>query len=86
MGALLLLVLHVTLLPLGGGYLGTKPEAGVLLIGVAQLFYVVPAFILLMKLGRNEMARGMLFAALATFMVNAAGCGMFLWQLSKIDG
>jgi len=32
------------------------------------------------------MAKGMVLAAAFTFMANAAGCGMFLWQLSKIDG
>jgi hypothetical protein len=85
-GALLLLALHAVLAPFAGTYLGVKPEAGLYLIGVTQLAYVVPLFILLMKLGRSAIAKGMAFAALATFVVNAAGCGVLLWQLSKIDG
>jgi hypothetical protein len=85
-GALLLLALHAVLAPFAGTYLGVKPEAGLYLIGVTQLAYVVPLFILLMKLGRGEMAKGMAFAALATFVMNAAGCGALLWQLSQIDG
>jgi hypothetical protein len=85
-GALLLFALHAVFLPLGGFYLGAKPEAGVYMIGLAQLYYVVPCLILMMKLGRKELAKGMLLAAAATFIVNAAGCGMFLWGLSKIDG
>jgi len=85
-GALLLLALHVVLLPLGATYFGTKPEAGVYLIGIAQLAYALPASILLMKLGRVEMAKGMALAAIVTFMLNAAGCAALLWQLSQIDG
>ena len=83
---MLLLGLHAIFLPLGGLYLGSKPEAGVFMVGVAQIYYVLPSLILMMKLGRKEMAKGMLLAALVTFVVNAAGCGMLLWQLSKIDG
>jgi hypothetical protein len=85
-GALLLLALHAAFLPLGGAYLDLKPEAGTYLIGLAQVAYVAPTSILLMKLGRREIAKGMLFAALATFIVNAAGCAVFLWELSQIDG
>ena len=85
-GALLLVVLHAAFLPLGASFLGLKPEAGTYLIGLVQVAYVVPAWILLMKLGRREMAKGMLFAALATFIVNAAGCAVLLWELSQIDG
>ena len=86
LGALILLGLHAIFLPLGGLYLGAKPEAGVFLIGLAQLYYLVPSLILLMKLGRKEIAKGMLLAALVTFIVNAAGCGLMLWQLSRIEG
>jgi hypothetical protein len=85
-GALLLVALDAAFLPFGASFLGLKPEAGTYLIGLVQVAYVVPALILLMKLGRGEMAKGMLFAALATFLLNAAGCAVFLWTLSKIDG
>ena len=85
-GALLLLGLHAAFVPLGAAPFGLKPEASVLLIGVTQLVYVVPTLILLLKLGRAEMAKGMAWAALATFVVNAAGCAAFLAMLSRIDG
>jgi hypothetical protein len=84
LGALLLLVLHAALLPFVGTGFGLKPEAGYLLAGVTQIGYLVPAAILLMKLGRSEVVKGMLFAALATFIVNAAGCAVLLHQLSHI--
>lgn len=86
LGALLLLAMHALLAPFGAGVLGIKPEAGLYLIGIAQLAYAVPVWILLLKLGRSEMAKGVLFAALATFVINAAGCAAFIWSLSKIDG
>ena len=82
----MLLGLHALFLPLGGLYLGAKPEAGVFLVGLAQFYYVVPSLILLMKLGRNEMAKGIALAAVLTFVVNAAGCGLLFWELSQIDG
>lgn len=85
-GALTLLALHALFLPLAGSYLGAKPEAGAFLIGFTQLYYVVPALILLMKLGRKEMAKGMALTAFATFVLNAGGCGLLMWQLSQIDG
>jgi hypothetical protein len=85
-GALLLLVLHAAFVTTAANLLGLKPEAGPYLIGLVQAAYVVPTWILLMTLGRREMAKGMLFAALATFVVNAAGCAVFLWELSQIEG
>lgn len=83
-GALLLLALHAALLPFVGTGFGLKPEAGYLVAGVTQIGYLVPAAILLLKLGRPEVVKGMLFAALATFIVNAAGCAVLLRQLSNI--
>jgi hypothetical protein len=83
---LTLLALHAFFLPLAGLYFGAKPETGVFLIGLAQLYYVLPALILLMKLGRKEIAKGMALAAVATFVFNAGGCGLLVWQLSQIDG
>jgi len=65
---------------------GFKHEAVPLLIGVVQLYYVIPAVLLALKLKYPAVAKGILHAALATFLLNAAGCGFFLWQLSKIDG
>ena len=84
LGVLLLLALHVALLPFAGAGFGLKPEAGYLLVGVTQIAYVVPAAILLLKLGRPEVVKGMAYAALATFVVNAAGCALVLNQLSHI--
>lgn len=65
---------------------GFKHEAVSLFIGVVQLYYVIPAILLALKLKYPTVAKGILHAALATFLLNAAGCGFFLWQLSKIDG
>jgi hypothetical protein len=84
-GVGILVALHAIFLALRGLYVG-KPEAAVLLLGVLQLFYVVPAVILMLKLGRVELAKGMGLAALATFLANAAGCGAMLVFLSRIEG
>lgn len=77
--------MHVVLPPFGASVFGLKPEAGFFLIGVVQLAYVVPTLMFLMASGRGEMAKGMLFAALATFVLNAGGCAWFLWSLRGID-
>lgn len=65
---------------------GFKHEAVPLLIGVIQLYYVIPAILLALKLQYPAVAKGILHGALVTFLLNAAGCGFFLFQLSKIDG
>ena len=84
-GALLLLAMHIVLPPLGAGVLLIKPEAGYFVIGIAQLPYAVPALLLLKSSGRVEMAKGMLFAAIVTFVLNAAGCAALLWSLRGIS-
>lgn len=91
MGALLLIALHALFL-LGGRFVaspaewaGLKPEAGGLLIGVVQLFYVIPATLLALKLRHPAVATGIVKAAIVTFLVNLAGCGFMVWQLSKIS-
>jgi hypothetical protein len=69
-----------------GEWTGFKHEAVPFLIGIVQLYYVVPAVLLALKLRYPAVAKGIAHAALATFLLNAAGCGFFLWQLSKING
>jgi hypothetical protein len=51
---------------------------------VTQLFYAIPATLLALKLGHPGVATGIVKAAVATFLVNLAGCGVFFWQLSRI--
>ncbi|MSQ71342.1 MAG: hypothetical protein EXR27_08660 [Betaproteobacteria bacterium] len=65
---------------------GFKHEAVPLLIGVVQLYYVIPAVLLALKLKYPAVAKGILQAAIATFLLNAGGCAIFVWQLTKIDG
>jgi hypothetical protein len=69
-----------------GEWTGLKHDAVPYLIGIVQLYYVIPAVLLTLKLKYPTVARGIVHAALATFLLNAAGCGVFYWQLSKIDG
>jgi hypothetical protein len=64
---------------------GLKREAGGLLIGVVQLFYVIPATLLALKLRHPGVATGIVKAAIVTFLLNLAGCGIMMWQLSKIS-
>jgi hypothetical protein len=63
---------------------GLKAEAGVLLIGIVQLLYVIPATLLALKLRHPAVATGIVKGAIVTFLVNLAGCGLMVWQLSKI--
>ncbi|MGE3179699.1 MAG: hypothetical protein AB7O32_19655 [Vicinamibacterales bacterium] len=67
-----------------GEWTGFKREAGPLLIGIVQLFYVVPAVLLTLKLRRPAVATGIVWGAVATFVVNMAGCGVMWYGLSKI--
>lgn len=91
-GFLLLMALHAAFVLLpgfsgpGAAWAGLKPEAGYLLIGVVQLLYAVPVTLLLLKLRRPAVALGVVKGAAATFVVNLAGCAIFLSQLSRIDG
>jgi hypothetical protein len=63
---------------------GLKSEAGPLLIGIVQLFYVIPATLLALKMRYPAVATGIVKGAIVTFLVNMGGCGFMLWQLSKI--
>lgn len=46
------------------------------LIGVSQLLYLIPAFLILRKRGRMGMAKGILIGAAVTFLLNAACFGL----------
>jgi len=48
------------------------------LIGLSQLVYVVPAFLVLRNQGRMGMAKGVLIGAAVTFLLNAACFGLLL--------
>ena len=49
-----------------------------LLWGVVQLVYMVPAFFVLHSRGRREQARGVLLCAAASFLLWGARSGIFL--------
>lgn len=65
-------------------WLGLKSEAGALLIGIAQLLYVIPVTLLALKMRYPAVAMGIVKGAIVTFLVNMAGCGFMFWGLSKI--
>jgi hypothetical protein len=65
---------------------GFKRNAVPPLIGIVQLYYVVPAVLLALKLQYPAVAKGIVHGTLVIFLLNAADCGLFLWGLSKIDG
>ena len=69
-----------------GEWTGFKREASLLLLGIVQLFYVIPAILLTLKLHHPMVAKGILHGALVTFFLNLSACGFFAWQLSKIEG
>jgi hypothetical protein len=69
-----------------GEWTGLERGAAPLLIGLVQLLYVIPAVLLALKLHRPKVAKGILIGAVGTFVVNLAGCGVFLYQLSRIEG
>lgn len=67
-----------------GEWTGFKREAAPLLIGIVQLFYVIPAVLLTLKLRYPAVAKGIVWGAVVTFLLNLGGCGLMWWQLSKI--
>ena len=67
-----------------GEWTGLKREAGPLLIGIVQLFYVIPAVLLSLKLRHPEVAKGIVWGAVVTFVLNLAGCGLMFYGLSRI--
>jgi len=67
-----------------GEWTGFKREAAPLLIGIVQLFYVIPAVLLTLKLRYPVVAKGIVWGAVVTFVVNLAGCGVMWYGLSKI--
>jgi hypothetical protein len=89
-GVLLLVAMHALLafgpfaLGLPAMWAGLKPEAAPLLIGVVQLFYVIPATLLALKLGHPAVALGIVKGAGVTFLLNLGACALFISQLSRI--
>jgi hypothetical protein len=87
-GALLLVALHAFFVLTGGFiasvYAPLKPEATYLLLGLVQLFYVIPVTLLALKLHRPQVATGIVKAALVTFVLNLGACAFMGYQLSRI--
>ena len=62
----------VSLLP-GSEGMGTQIGAGIVLIGIVQLVYMVPAWIVLWTKGRRRAAKGLAIVAALAVLVNG-GC------------
>ena len=80
-----LLTLHALLIlgPIQGAT-SLKPNAEPLLIGVVQLWYVVPLGVVFLLAGWKRTAKVFAIGAIVTFLVNLAACGAFLYILSGI--
>ena len=80
-----LLTLHALLI-LGPiqGMTSLKPNAEPLLIGVVQLWYVLPLGIGFLLAGWKRTAKVLAIGAIATFLLNLVACGIFLHLLSGI--
>ena len=88
-GVAVLIVLHllfIASLQVFPEWTGLKKDASPMLIGLVQLYYVIPATLLALKLRRPAVAMGILKGALVTFVLNLVSCGFILVQLSKIGG
>ncbi|MCC6211312.1 MAG: hypothetical protein IT513_09750 [Burkholderiales bacterium] len=84
-GVLILIALHAVFAVLPAAeWLGLKREASILLIGVVQLAYAIPAILLSLKLRHPEVAKGLVIGAVITFLANMAGCAAMFAMLSRI--
>jgi hypothetical protein len=81
----ILLTLHALLIlgPLQG-VTSMKARTEPYLIGIVQLWYVLPLGLLFLGVGWRRMARAFVLGALATFLLNLAACAIFLQMLSGI--
>jgi hypothetical protein len=84
LGVLILAALHGVVVVLPAEWIGLKREASLMLIGVVQIAYVIPAVLLLLKLRRPEVAKGMVIGAAITFIVNLVGCAAMFGALSRV--
>jgi hypothetical protein len=80
-----LLTLHALLIlgPLQG-VTSLKPNAEPLLIGVVQLWYVLPLGVVFLLAGWKRTAKVFAIGAIVTFLLNLVACGIFLHLLSGI--
>jgi hypothetical protein len=78
LGLLLLLGLHLFQIPLA-------LVAGWVWISVSQMFYVVPAAIVLARTGRSRTHKGLWIGAGITALLNATCFGLLLVALANAD-
>ena len=84
-GLATLLTLHA--LVILGPLRGVTPldrDAEPLLIGVVQLWYVLPLGIVFLLAGWKHTAKVFAIGAIVTFLLNLVACGVFLDKLSGI--
>lgn len=80
-GVGLAFLLHLGQIPLGvisGGI-------SLILIGISQLLYLVPAIIIYSKKGRPGLVKGLLIGGGITFLLNAACTGLIFLMLASAD-
>jgi hypothetical protein len=53
------------------------------LIGVAQLFYMIPAILVAYGKGRDQLGKGLFVGAALTFLLNAACAGVTIIRESQ---
>jgi hypothetical protein len=74
-------LLHLGQIPLGVISSGIS----LILIGISQLLYLVPAIIIYSKKGRPDLVKGLLIGGGITFLLNAACTGLFFVMLAGAD-
>jgi zinc transporter ZupT len=51
-----------------------------MVIGITQTIYMIPAFVIAKGKGKEQLAKGLLVGAAITFLLNAACAGYGLWD------
>ena len=75
LGVGLTVLLHLIQLPIAMVTFGVA----LMLIGVSQLLYIIPAIIIAKRRGRPGIARGLMIGASVTFLLNTACFGFALF-------
>ena len=75
LGLGLLLLMHLIQIPLAAGTLGLS----LIVLGLTQLAYVIPAVIIARRKGRPGIAKGLIIGAALTFLLNGT-CTIYFFS------
>jgi hypothetical protein len=80
------LLLHLLQIPIGIVLALFESELfmfSILFIGVSQLIYMIPAFVIAASKGKPHLVKGLIIGASIVFLLNAACTGVIFFSLSQ---